>query len=163
MLRWHRNRHSNKWRRYLYLLVPLFLGIGSFLFHNCTRALCICSFNTCLSMPQPSHFFSCWLLFARASAHSECLKQFFPFSFLTLAPRASNPKGSRYSHCRVEQSLCFKARLSAKCLINRVPKWWRHKNEICEIMGFVKIFWKNNVQDAYLPKISNWGKLSLRY
>ena len=29
------------------------------------------------------------------------------------------------------------------------PKWWRHKNEICEIMGFVKIFWKNNVQDAY--------------
>ena len=21
-------------------------------------------------------------------------------------------------------------------------------------MGFVKIFWKNNVQDAYLPKIS---------
>ena len=35
---------------------------------------------------------------------------------------------------------------------NRVPKWWHHKNEICEIMGFVKIFWKNNVQDAYSPK-----------
>ena len=42
---------------------------------------------------------------------------------------------------------------------NRVPKWWRHKNEICEIMGFVKIFWKNNVQDAYSPKIRNSGQI----
>ena len=42
---------------------------------------------------------------------------------------------------------------------NRVPKWWRHKNEICEIMGFVKLFWKNNVQDAYSPKISNSGQI----
>ena len=43
--------------------------------------------------------------------------------------------------------------------LNRVPKWWRHKNEICEIMGFVKIFWKNNVQDAYSPKIGNSGQI----
>ena len=42
---------------------------------------------------------------------------------------------------------------------NRVPKWWCHKNEICEIMGFVKLFWKNNVQDAYSPKISNLGQI----
>ena len=26
-------------------------------------------------------------------------------------------------------------------------------------MGFVKIFWKNNVQDAYLPKISISGQI----
>ena len=26
-------------------------------------------------------------------------------------------------------------------------------------MGFVKIFWKNNVQDAYLPKISVAGQI----
>ena len=26
-------------------------------------------------------------------------------------------------------------------------------------MGFVKIFWKNNVQDAYLPKISMSGQI----
>ena len=37
----------------------------------------------------------------------------------------------------------------------RVPKCEVIKNEICEIMGFVKIFRKNNVQDAYSPKISN--------
>ena len=30
---------------------------------------------------------------------------------------------------------------------HRVLKWWRHKNEISEIMEFVRIFWKNNVQD----------------
>ena len=42
---------------------------------------------------------------------------------------------------------------------NIVQKWWRHKNEICEIMGFVKIFWKNNVRDAYSPKISNSGQI----
>ena len=30
----------------------------------------------------------------------------------------------------------------------------RHKNEIFEIMGFVTIFWKNNVQEAYLPNMS---------
>ena len=41
-----------------------------------------------------------------------------------------------------------------KRLRNRVLKWWRHKNEISEIMGFVRIFWKNNVQEAYLPKMS---------
>ena len=26
-------------------------------------------------------------------------------------------------------------------------------------MGFVKIFWQNNVQDAYLPKISILGQI----
>ena len=26
-------------------------------------------------------------------------------------------------------------------------------------MGVVKIFWKNNVQDAYLPKISMLGQI----
>ena len=42
---------------------------------------------------------------------------------------------------------------------NRVPKCDVIKNEICEIMGFVKIFRKNNVQDAYSPKISNLGQI----
>ena len=42
---------------------------------------------------------------------------------------------------------------------NRVLKWWRHKNEISEIMGFVRIFWENNVQEAYLPKMSIWGQI----
>ena len=42
---------------------------------------------------------------------------------------------------------------------NRVPKCDVIQNEICEIMGFVKIFWKNNVQDAYSPKISNLGQI----
>ena len=36
---------------------------------------------------------------------------------------------------------------------------WRHKNEISEIMGFVKIFWKNNAQEAYLPKMSISGQI----
>ena len=26
-------------------------------------------------------------------------------------------------------------------------------------MGFVRILWKNNVQEAYLPKISIWGQI----
>ena len=31
----------------------------------------------------------------------------------------------------------------------------RHEqNQICEIMGFVRIFWKKNFQDSYLPKTS---------
>ena len=30
-----------------------------------------------------------------------------------------------------------------------VLKSWRHK-----IMGFVRIFWKNNIQEAFLPKMS---------
>jgi len=42
---------------------------------------------------------------------------------------------------------------------NRVLKWWRHKNEISEIMGFVRIFWKNNVQEAYLPKMTLSGQI----
>ena len=36
---------------------------------------------------------------------------------------------------------------------------WRHKNEISEIMGLVRIFWKNNVQEAYLPKMSISGQI----
>ena len=27
------------------------------------------------------------------------------------------------------------------------------------MMGFVRIFWKNNVQEAYLPKMSIWGQI----
>ena len=46
-----------------------------------------------------------------------------------------------------------------KCFRYRVPKCDVIKNEICEIMGFVKLFWKNNVQDAYLPKISYLGQI----
>ena len=42
---------------------------------------------------------------------------------------------------------------------NRVLKWWRHKNEMSEIMGFTRIFWKNNVQEAYLPKMSISGQI----
>ena len=42
---------------------------------------------------------------------------------------------------------------------NRVLKWWRHKKEISEIMGFVRIFWKNNVQEAYLPKMNISGQI----
>ena len=36
---------------------------------------------------------------------------------------------------------------------------WRHKNEISEIMGFVWILWKNNVQEAYSPKMSISGQI----
>ena len=46
----------------------------------------------------------------------------------------------------------MKGYILPKCY--RVLKWWRHKNEISEIMGFVRIFWKNNVQEVYLPKMS---------
>ena len=28
-----------------------------------------------------------------------------------------------------------------------------------EIMGFVRIFWKNNVQEAYLPKMNILGQI----
>ena len=45
------------------------------------------------------------------------------------------------------------------CTWYRVLKLWRHKNEISEIMGFVRIFWKNNVQEAYLPKMSISGQI----
>ena len=33
------------------------------------------------------------------------------------------------------------------------------KNEISEIVGFVRIFWKNNVEEAYLPKMSISGQI----
>ena len=36
---------------------------------------------------------------------------------------------------------------------------WRHKHEISEIMGFARIFWKNNVQEADLPKMSISGQI----
>ena len=26
-------------------------------------------------------------------------------------------------------------------------------------MGFVRIFWKDNIQEAYLPKMSIWGQI----
>ena len=42
---------------------------------------------------------------------------------------------------------------------HRVLKWWRHKNEISEIIGFVGIFWKNNVQEAYLPNMGISGQI----
>ena len=52
------------------------------------------------------------------------------------------------------------AKVHAYCC-NRVLKWWRHKleNEISEIIGFVRIFWKNNVQEAYLQKMSISGHI----
>ena len=34
-----------------------------------------------------------------------------------------------------------------------------HKHEISEIMGFATIFKKDNVQEAYLPKISISGQI----
>ena len=36
---------------------------------------------------------------------------------------------------------------------------WRHKDEISEIMGFVRIFCKNNVQEAFLSKMSISGQI----
>ena len=47
----------------------------------------------------------------------------------------------------------------AKNVVNRVLKWWLHAKEISEIMGFVRIFWKNDVQEAYLPKMSISGQI----
>ena len=41
----------------------------------------------------------------------------------------------------------------------RVLKWWRHKNKISEIIGFVRIFWKNDAQEAYLLKMSISGQI----
>ena len=50
--------------------------------------------------------------------------------------------------------------VGASVVLNRVLlKVWRHTNEISEIMGFVRIFWKNNVQEAYLPKMSISGQI----
>ena len=42
---------------------------------------------------------------------------------------------------------------------NRIQKCDVIENEICEIMGFVNMFRKNNVQDSYSPKISNLGQI----
>ena len=50
-------------------------------------------------------------------------------------------------------------RQSAQVIAHRVLKWWRHENEISEIKGFVGIFWKNNVQEAYLPKMRISGQI----
>ena len=50
--------------------------------------------------------------------------------------------------------------VGASVVLNRVLlKVWRHTNEISEIMGFVRIFWKNNIQEAYLPKMSISGQI----
>ena len=43
--------------------------------------------------------------------------------------------------------------------LQQSTKVWRHKNEISEIMIFVRIFWKNNVPEAYLPKMSISGQI----
>ena len=43
--------------------------------------------------------------------------------------------------------------------INRVLNWLRHKNWICGIMGFVRIFWKKHIQEAFLPKTSIVGQI----
>ena len=48
-------------------------------------------------------------------------------------------------------------------LVNRVLRCDVIKNQICEIMGFVGIFSKSIIQEAYLPKTSMLGKLSVRY
>ena len=37
-----------------------------------------------------------------------------------------------------------------------VLKWWRHNNEISEIMGFVRILWKNIVQEAHFGANCLW-------
>ena len=44
-------------------------------------------------------------------------------------------------------------------LVNRVLKCDVIKNKICEIMGFVGIFSKNIIQEAYLPKTSIVGQI----
>ena len=44
---------------------------------------------------------------------------------------------------------------------NRVLKWWRHKNVNCEILEFIRIFWKKNIWMAYLPKTRIVGKIVL--
>ena len=50
--------------------------------------------------------------------------------------------------------------LNVICYANRVlKKWWRHKIETSEIMGFVRMFWKNNVQEVNLPKMSISGQI----
>ena len=50
--------------------------------------------------------------------------------------------------------------VGASVVLNRVLlKVWRHANEISEIMGFVRIFWKDHVQEAYLPKMSISGQI----
>ena len=59
----------------------------------------------------------------------------------------------------VVQSITYVEDSAASYHSNRVLEWWRHKNEISKIMGFVRIFSKNNVQEAYLPKTSIWGQI----
>ena len=44
-------------------------------------------------------------------------------------------------------------------LVNRVLKCDVIKNQICEITGFVGIFSKNIIQEAYLPKTSIVGQI----
>ena len=46
------------------------------------------------------------------------------------------------------------------CKRYRVLKCDVIKNQICEIMGFASIFWKSNIQEAYLPKTSIVGQIA---
>ena len=68
---------------FIILLVTSFLGIGSFLFHNCSRALSTCSFNTSFSMPHPS-LFSYSLLFLGRLQILNAWNSFLLFLFLYL-------------------------------------------------------------------------------
>ena len=40
--------------------------------------------------------------------------------------------------------------------MHRVPKWWRHKNDISEIMGFIRLF-----GTTYLKKVHKQNICSL--
>ena len=87
-------------------------------------------------------------------------------SYVTIRPpvhpfiRPSTPQWNqgKISHFLPSVGAC-NVILHIHVVFNRVPKCDVIENEICEIMGFVKISWKNNVQDAYLPKISNLGQI----
>ena len=73
----------------------------------------------------------------------------------------------RFRDRRGAASLCYRncagitdvLKCEQKPYPDESTKVWRHKNEISEIMGFVRIFWKNNVQEAYLPKMSILGQI----
>ena len=93
---------------------------------------------------QPSHILEVW--------------KWYPFR---LEPPRKGNFGEYPSGFKTALNSCIKSMSNMSNVIkqNRVLKWWRHKNEISEIMGFVKIFWKNNVQEAYLLKMSIWGQI----
>ena len=39
-----------------------------------------------------------------------------------------------------------------KCWCNRVLKWWRHKNDFSEIMGFIRLFGRTYRKKVHTPK-----------